>query len=450
MRFIFVSSLLFGLAAPVLAGDRVPLSGRVVSESGSPVADAWVTAAPHRARAAEGETPCLYATREWKESQGGWCPSCQGDRGRPVRTDRDGRFEIAVDPEWLHHVVVAAAGHESRAFGPARAGEALTLRLARLTAKRQAPDRVTAGSVVDATGRPVAGATVLVLGQEGAEDRWRPKDVDLLAVTDEVGHFVLTAERPAVLTVRVRAPGHAPLVTRLEAPGGKFPEVRLEAGVAVTGRVVQGKTPLEGVELGLSQSDRNPASFVGDERAVSGPDGRFTFEHVAPATDYVIYGRMASLAGRGVIAARTLGVEGEGRKLDLGDVPVTEGQTVTGRLLREGGALLPAGTPVVLARRYAWDAAVARTDAEGRFSFEGVPPETVTLHAAAPGLRPSPRNASLDRLDSWQLVGRVEPGLSEVRFVLEPGEALPKDPKWWDVPLEDRAESRTLGGVPVK
>jgi len=438
------------LAASALAEERVPLAGRVVSESGSPLADAWVTAVPHRARAAEGETPCLYATREVRPSQGSWCPSCLGDRGRPVRTDRDGRFEIAVDPEWLHHVVVAASGHESRAFGPARAGEPLTLRLPKLSAKRQTSGHVTAGSVVDATGRPVSGATVLVVGQEGAEERWRPKDVDLLAVTDEVGHFVLTAEWPAVLTVRVRAPGHAPLVTRLELPGGKFPELRLEAGVVVTGRVVQGKTPLAGVALGLSQSDRNPATFFGDEQTVSGPDGRFTFAHVSPATDYVIYGRMASLAGRGVIAARTLGVEGNGRAMDLGDVPVTEGLAVNGRLVHEGGAPLPAGTAVVLARRYAWDAVLARTDADGRFAFAGVPPETVYLQAAAPGLRPSPRNASLDRLDSWQLVGRVRPDLPEVRFVLEPGEALPKDPKWFEVPLEDRAESRTLAGAPVK
>jgi hypothetical protein len=80
-----------------------------------------------------------------------------------------------------------------------------------------------------------------------------------------------------------------------------------------------------------------------------------------------------------------------------------------------------ANTRLFLGREGAWDHTEALLDAEGRFEFTDVPAESVGLSVRIKGYKFSKRNPSLDWLNGG-LVGRVTGDLTDLTFLLEPGE----------------------------
>ena len=121
---------------------------------------------------------------------------------------------------------------------------------------------------------------------------------------------------------------------------------------------------------------------------------------------------------------------------DVGDVEVKAGHKLSGRVVLADGKPVPAGTRVLLSREEAWDSAQTVVDKEGRLSFAGLPSETYSLNVNVKGYHLSPKNASVDLLNGFRLLGVVREDTTGLRLLLEPGPEPTRenrsDGKFWE------------------
>jgi hypothetical protein len=280
------------------------------------------------------------------------------------------------------------------------------------------------GRVVGEDGRPIPEAAVEPFGfSKGQGGHYGGlKGFDPLALTNGKGEFRLgVPEKGLTVHVQLSAPRLCRRVVLGLVPG-KDNEVTLLLGVTVVGRVVKDGRPLAGVAVGLAQKDRNVEKFVGEFRAATDAQGVFRIPNVPPQDVLVVYGEMVGLKAHGAIPAREVRTGASASQLDAGDLAVTPGFRLTGRVVLADGKPVPAGTRVMISREEAWDSQQAEADPGGNFRVTGLPPERYSLHANVPGYRASPKNASYDLLNGLGLLGKVTADTDGLRLLLEPGE----------------------------
>ena len=110
------------------------------------------------------------------------------------------------------------------------------------------------------------------------------------------------------------------------------------------------------------------------------------------------------------------------------------------------GKPVPAETRVLVGRDAAWDTQTVTVDADGRFSFTGLPPEQLDLSTNIRGYHPSAKNVSLDILNRSGLVGTIGADIDGLRFLLEPGPHPEIDYRKFS--REDHAENHDAAGQP--
>lgn len=230
------------------------LCGRVLDESGQPAAGAWV--------------------RAWFRSRADIEVYRPPDPDVQTQTDEQGRFFLGGFPAGPFVVEAAASGKVAvrRAGGrleKAQRVEGLLLQIA--------PGHPVRGEVRGSGGEPVAGAQILA-GKEGRKDEVEETQIagvvyfpsrQLLLRSEDDGSFVLfLVPEDETWELAVADSRHLIWNGRLEA-GQSLVQVRLEAGFAVAGRVVdpEGK-PLRKVDMRL----RGPQ----DARLGTDKDGRFS------------------------------------------------------------------------------------------------------------------------------------------------------------------------------
>lgn len=213
--------------------------------------------------------------------------------------------------------------------------------------------QVLRGRVVDIEGAPVADAHVEVRPTKGGETRQ--------AVTDAEGRFELASASAATYRVDVTGPddlGRAGV--KGLAPDADL-EVVLREPASVRGRVLADGRPVQRFQL-------RPTGLSVLGPYVSDDDGRFILEDVRPG-DFTV----TALASQGV-ASHTMRLEdGDVAEVTLELLPwaVARGRVVDS----EGGPVAKARVEVSseAGRAEGSDRAVS-TDAEGRFSLEGLGP----------------------------------------------------------------------------
>jgi hypothetical protein len=160
---------------------------------------------------------------------------------------------------------------------------------------------------------------------------------------------------------------------------------------------------------------------------------------------------MASLRGHGAVGVREVRTGKSGSVSNVGDLEVGVGHRLSGTVVLADGKPVPAGTRVVLSREEAWDTQQALVDDEGRFVLTGLPAERYSLSANVRGYHHSAKNASLDLLNNFGLVGTIREDIEGLRLLLEPGprpEVRPDfDRKAIDV--WSRRREAPLRGAPV-
>jgi hypothetical protein len=305
----------------------------------------------------------------------------------------------------------------------------LRVSLAEKTVDGLAPKQKLTGRVVNQQGLPVEGAKI--------ERDWIESDdgggcgggcaewgAEPLAVSDSQGEFVLTAKKPFDrMTVSVEARALAK---------GKFSNLasgtnhllRLGEGVMVTGRVMNGAIGVGRTGVGLVSSDRGIDGFIGDYEIGTTDEGRFAFPTIPPGRQYLIYTLMKDASRNGGVATvRKFTAGKDGDTTAVGDLVVEPALRIAGRLALANGARLPPGARMMLGREQAWDTLPSvDVSPDGSFIFEGVPKESVAISPRVNGHRLSLLNPSLDRLNGFSVVGRVEANIDDLIILLEPGE----------------------------
>jgi hypothetical protein len=318
---------------------------------------------------------------------------------------------------------------------------------------RRNPERVVRGRVVNENGDPVARAIVepdgVRRGQGGRFGALGELGIDALAVTDDDGTFRLgVGEDGDALYLLVKASFLAPARTEPLAAGPSVHTITLGAGITVTGRVVKGGRPLPDVGMGMVQINRNVEGYLGHFEFGTDRDGRFAFANIPPMQDWYLYGLMDSLKGAGSIPVRTAKTGAHGSTLDVGDIEVQPGYRLTGRLVLADGKPVPPETRVLASRGGAWDSQTAAVGPDGRFSFNGLPPEQLGLSTNVRGYHPSPKNASFDLLNRMGLLGTVQGDVDDLRFLLDPGPRPEIDYRRFS--REDHAEYQRRRDGPIR
>jgi thiol-disulfide isomerase/thioredoxin len=368
-----------------------------------------------------GATVFIYTARP-REGVGVLCPSCYADCRKRSTTDSQGRFTIEnLDPALLFRVLVAAGDYQPKFIADVDPGQkALSVKL-KQASLGDTPDTRMTGRVVNDEGKPVSGAVVNIRGvTRGQSTRFGGNpDIDPVAVTDDAGKFVIRGTEPfTAVGVDVEARTYAKRVYQRLATGDTVHELKLTEGASVEGRLMKDGKPVPHVEVGIAGADRNSEIFVGDYSVATDEEGRFLFVNLPPRTAYLLYGRMKSLASRGSVPARRIQTQDDGSTLEAGDLKVERAFTVAGEIRLTDGGRIPTKTRVMLSRDEAWDTQQVEVNSLGKFRFEGVPPESVNLHARITGYRLSMRNASLNR---YALEGRIVGDKTDLILEFEPG-----------------------------
>jgi hypothetical protein len=197
--------------------------------------------------------------------------------------------------------------------------------------------------------------------------------------------------------------------------------LRLGTGATVTGRLLKDGKPLAGVSVGLVQEDRGVERFTGALSIGTDADGKFAFSNVAPAGQWVVYGQMASLGTHGALKAEVVDVGGDGSVNDAGEFAVGPTHVVSGLVMLSDGKPVPPHTRVILGRDAAWDSQTVTLDAQGRFTFRGVPPEVVSISTRVKDYHLSKQNRSLDRMNLGSIEGLIDGDIEDLCILLEPG-----------------------------
>lgn len=301
--------------------------------------------------------------------------------------------------------------------------EPIEFRLEPRPSEAPGPERVARGRILDPSEEPVVGATVSPFGIRTGDSRrfGGLEDIDPVVITDADGRFAVVS--PVAVDgffVEIRARGLAPAT--LELPTGESDQiVDLGNGASVAGRLVKDGKPVPGVLMGLVQEDHRAGNFVGEFTIGTDDDGRFLFPNVSPDLKYVVYGKMATLAGTGAVPIRSVAVSGHDTKLDVGDLEVTPGLSLSGRVFLSDDESLPADTRLLVSRETAWDTQSVLLEPDGSFVVRDLPHERISLVVRVPGYRFSAENYSLR--NHFSLVGRIEEDITDLMILLEPGQA---------------------------
>lgn len=375
---MLVSALAFGPTAqvgqPAAAANDQPtgmIVGQVVEDgSGAPVPEAVVTLA-RRSVPADPAAPLVR-----------------------VMADSEGRFFFAGLAAGDYYLGADKDGHAPGAYGRRLAwGQSALLSLAdgeRLTdvTLRTWKYGVIAGTVVDEAGEPVVGVTVRALMKELMAGRASYGNLEVVpqrmpaATTDDRGMFRLSQLSPGTYVVLVPSPQTTVPASAIEGPNTALRSELHFAGVAEMSLLGQPRTQQIGGSALLTLNRVATPPPPSDS-------GRMT---VYPTT---YYPGAATAAAASPITIES-GEERTDIAIAIRPVPAVR---VSGRLVTPDGSVPPpttlrltgASTTGVITRFITVDpeyvgleAAVAVSDANGRFTFLGVPPgEFVLTHGTA-------------------------------------------------------------------
>jgi uncharacterized GH25 family protein len=404
------------------------LYGTVLTTNGEPIANATVTL--QRALAGRG-TVYVYNT-----------PDCN----RQAVTKADGGFEFDGVAQTTFEGVVTAPGYELFQFFRADpAGKPLVINMLPTPAGDGRLQTVR-GQVVNSDGKPVEGAKIevhMLHTQQG----WHSGGG--VAFTDQQGGFVFRARENIVgCDFIIDARGYVERSFSEVPPSPGTIEYKLSQGTSLTGRMLKDGKPVPDAGVGIYGV--NGGDFINRDSALTDANGRFTFLGVRPHEEFYLFGMMQSLRELGALPRQHIKTGDEGTRLDLADLNLAKGYTISGRVQMADGtptrvaAFTLARTELTSKLNHAptareesnrtfyglehsFDSWRADPGKDGRFEFTGVPGETVSIFLM---LKPfdmvSPRNISSDG-KGFRLLGMVVSNKTDLIIELDPhsGQVFP-------------------------
>lgn len=406
------SSLANSNGQSLLTSARPDLTGQMLGEDGAPLP---VPAA------------VFIATAGPKTGTSTFCPSCYADCQKSAKTDAQGNFDIkSLDPQLRFQVLAVAKGYQPKYVNdvdPAN-GKPVKIKLEPIESADAAPDRSLRGRVVDAHGHPIEGAVVDMVGietKDGGGSYGMLAGIDPLAVSDGNGEFLITAKKPFdMMDAKVSARTFADKPFK-KLPSGRLNQLVMTEGAALAGRVVRDGKPLAGVSVGVSAVDRTAGNNLGHFEVGTSENGDFAFVNLPPDADFEIYTLMGTMKKLGAVLERQIHTGKDGETTNVGDLTALPAHRLAGRVVLADGQPLPAKTRLLISREAAWDSMQIIPDQGGYFDTAGIPDELISLSARVKGYRVSARNLSVDEMNPFQLIGRVDRDITNLVLMLERG-----------------------------
>ncbi len=351
---------------------------------------------------------------------------------KPIVTGQDGSFTVnGVDDAGLITLQFEAADYFPKTVVVAqRTSRPLNVILVSKQGKPDdAPNQIT-GQVLLPDDTPAVGALITDSRHQLTGPARNVSEAEALATTDAEGKYSFFSENAkASVTVTVDAPGTVTGKIFTVRPGRKGNTLRLIAGATISGRVLRNVKPVAGVTVGLVANGAARAEVAGIYEAATDADGRYTFHHVYPSKAFVLFTKMESLAELNVAAIRReIHSPGDGSRTELAELNLHPAHRVRGRLVFSDFPEKRPDVRVVLTRIGLPDSQAAKADAEGNFSFDAVPSESVSLSfgdadlSVLVGYRLSSNQPSIDPVQRTTLRGRVDEDV-ELAVILEPGKS---------------------------
>jgi hypothetical protein len=204
-------------------------------------------------------------------------------------------------------------------------------------------------------------------------------------------------------------------------------DLKMTDGATVTGRVLLDGKPMPNVAVGMVSVERGMEKFTGNFDVGTDSQGRFALVNLPPNTDYFVYGSMETLKRYGALPNVKVHAGADGDTTDAGDLTVSPAHRLAGKVVLSDGKSVPAKTRLLVSREHAWDSMQIELDKQGHFDTAGLPGETCSLSVRVSGYHVSPQNGSLDLLNPYSLVGRVDQDITNLVILLEPGPDLQPD-----------------------
>jgi hypothetical protein len=351
-----------------IAGDRAAATGNVVDEIGMPLEHATVVV--YKARVRNG-----YSV---------FCPTCWIDCGKRATTDAEGRFSVGdLDPELVFELLVVRDGYGAtfmRDVDPTKGSPARAILKMRNSPPNSA--QYVRGQVVNARGLAVPDAVVepqaITYNGEGGQPiteigigprHW----IDLIAVTNEKGEFEIAFDQPAnTMVLRVSPRGMAVKLFTLPT-GAERKTLTVSDGATIHGRLVRAGKPVAHAEMGLSTHSREAGTALPEMRVGTRDDGTFAMTNVPAGRIYYLYGKMGSLAERGV-AAELLECEtkNDDEAVNVGDVLVKPAFTLRARVVLSDGKPIPRNVRAELFADRSGDSQSVIIGDDGAFAIKGL------------------------------------------------------------------------------
>jgi hypothetical protein len=243
--------------------------------------------------------------------------------GRHTVTGDDGRFAIpGVTSDLAYTIHVEAENCFPRIVTTDMvAGRLLGVTLATAQAVPDASCRQFAGQLLGPNGKPAVGALI--------------SSVNPRTVSGEDGRFFILDDAPAAqLAITVDFSGAIKDQAFQLIPGRLGNTLQLISGTTVSGAVLNGTKPMEGVQVGLVEDTPLLEGAKTVYEAVSERDGRFKIEHVAANRDYCLFTKMQSLAAENLAAIKThFRTAGDGQVTEVAELNLHPAHQVRGQLV---------------------------------------------------------------------------------------------------------------------
>ncbi len=370
----------------------------------------------------------FIATAAPKTGTSTFCPSCYADCSKHAQTDAKGGFKIeALNSQLTFKILAVARGYQPKYVAkvdPAK-GIPVKIELEPIESADAAPDHSLRGRVVNPQGVPIEGAVVEMQGietRDGGGSWGAVEGVDPLAVTDQEGKFLITSKKPfEMMDVKVSARTFADKNFNKLASGATSHDLVMTEGSALTGRVLLAGKPLPGVSVGVSAVDRTAGNYLGHFEVGTDAQGRFAFLNLPPDASFLIYTLLGSMKNSGAVPPRPVQTGKDGETIDAGDLVAGPANRLAGCVVLADAQPLPADTRLLISRDGPWDSMQVTLDQNGGFDVTGFPDELFSLSVRVKGYHVSARNLSLDQLNPFQLIGRVDRDITNLVFILEKG-----------------------------
>jgi len=232
------------------------------------------------------------------------------------------------------------------------------------------------GTITDASGRPIAGASVSKKENSGGGFGMRVAIGAGGATSDGDGRFVLDGLDRGPMTIEATHPdyesGTVDVDTTRDVENLK---INLSRGGSLSGTVAHAEdgTPVDGATVTAAAVGGNP--FTGSRSATTGPDGAFTIEALSSGR----YTVRAEAAGLTSAEASNIIVD-PGSPAQAIDLQMEGGVTLTGTITGVKESQLPDFTVRVLNGAFGKSAPV---DSSGRFQVKGLAPGPMNLLASS-------------------------------------------------------------------